>query len=127
MEDTVVSCCTVWFAKPLEMDNFTLTQETDDVVYIGIVREAENIVIGDAGFLLCRQIFRQIGNDVAGDLHGGGGPGIAGGKLGKHASGVIHKVGIKAGGSDLLLAEVPGQLVDQGAYHFQMPQFLSTY
>lgn len=59
-----------------------------------------------------RQILSQIGNDISGDLHGGGGPGVAGGKLGVHPRGVVHKVGVKPGGPDLILTEVAGELMD---------------
>ena len=71
------------------------------------------------------QIFRQVGDDIARDLHSRGGPGIAGGKLGKDACGVIHEVGVKACGFDLAVAQIAGELVDEGAHHFQMAQFLS--
>lgn len=74
-----------------------------------------------------RQILRQIGNDVAGDLHGGGGPGISRGKLGIYSSGVIHKIGVEPRGFNLFLTQVTGKLVNQGSYHLQVPQFLSTY
>ena len=40
-------------AKALEMDDFALTQEADDVVDIRIVGEAENVVVGESGLLLC--------------------------------------------------------------------------
>ena len=75
---------------------------------------------------ICRQILCQIGNSIACNLHGRGGPGGAGGKLRIYTSGVVHKVGIKSGGFDLLLAEVPGQLVDNGSNHFQMSELLSS-
>lgn len=93
----------VCFAKTLEMDDFTLPQETDHVAHVGVVGQAEDVVVSEAGFLLGRHVLGQIGDDVSGDLHGGRGPGIAGRELGIDAGGMIHKVGIKAGGSDLLL------------------------
>ena len=74
-----------------------------------------------------RQILRQVGDDIARDLHGRGGPGIAGGKLWIDACGVIHEVGVKACGFDLAVAQVAGELVDKGAHHFQVAQFLSSY
>ena len=39
-------------AETLEMDNFALAQETDDVVDIRVIGEAENVVIGESGLLL---------------------------------------------------------------------------
>ena len=55
------------------------------------------------------QILGQVGDRIAGDLHSSGGPGGAGGK---------------ACGFDLLLAEVSGQLMDNGPNHFQVPKLL---
>ena len=73
---------------------------------------------------ICCQVLGKVCDGVAGDLHGGGGPGVAGGKLGEYAGGVVHEIGIKAGGLDLLLRQIPGQLMNNGAHHFQMSQFL---
>ena len=73
---------------------------------------------------ICGKILGKVCDGVAGDLHGGGGPGVAGGKLGEYAGGVVHEIGIKAGGLDLLLGQVSSQLVNQCADHLQMPQFL---
>lgn len=39
--------------KALEMDDFPLTQEFDHIVHIRVVAEAQDVVIGDPGFLLC--------------------------------------------------------------------------
>ena len=41
------------FAEALEVDDFPGTQEFNDVVDIRIVGEPQNIVVGDAGLLLC--------------------------------------------------------------------------
>lgn len=117
----------VCFAEPLEVDDFPLPQKADHIIHIRIVGQTENVVVGEAGFLLRRQILGQICDDVPGDLHSGGRPGIAGGKLRVYAGGVIHKIRVKAGGLDLAVAEVPGELVHQGADHLQMAQLLSTY
>ena len=43
----------VCFAEPLEVYDLPGTEEADDVVYVGIVAEAEDIVVGNAGLLLC--------------------------------------------------------------------------
>ena len=39
-------------AKPLEVDYLPFPKELDDIVYIRIVRQPQDIVIGDPGFLL---------------------------------------------------------------------------
>lgn len=113
------------FTEPLEVDDLPLPEEPDGVVHIRVIAEPENVVISHPGFLLCGQIFRQVGHRVAGDGDSGGVPGTAGGGGGIDTGGVIHEIGRKAGFPNLTVAEFPGQLVDDGADHFQMPQFLS--
>ena len=39
-------------AEPLEVDDFPLPQEADHVVDIRVVGQAEDVVVGEAGFLL---------------------------------------------------------------------------
>lgn len=73
------------------------------------------------------QILREVGDGVAGDGHGRGAPGRAGGGLRVDAGGVVDKIIRKACRLDLLLRERPRQLVHDRADHLQMPQFLSTY
>lgn len=114
----------VCFAESLEVDDLSGAKESDDIAYIRVIAQAQNVVIGDTGFLLRGQILGQVGDRIAGDLHSSGGPGGAGGKLGKDAGGVVHKVAVKACGFDLLLAEVSGQLMDNGPNHFQVPKLL---
>lgn len=73
------------------------------------------------------QVLCQVSDQVALDGHAGGVPGEAGGGGGIHPSGVVHEVGIEAAGLDLVLVQVPGQLMDNGTDHLQMSQFLRTY
>ena len=76
---------------------------------------------------ICCQVLCQIGDGIAADLDAGCGPGRTGGCGGVDAGGVVDKIGVEAGGFDLILRQVPGQLVDDGADHLQVPQFLCTY
>lgn len=46
------------FAEALEVDDFPLPQEADDVVYVWVIGQAENIVIGKAGLLLWCDLVR---------------------------------------------------------------------
>ena len=109
------------FAKPLEMYDLPLTQETDGVLYLGgIFTEPEDVVVGDAGFLLCGQILRQICDWVAGGLEGGGREGDSRRSLRPQAGGVIHIVDVKARGLQFFHGHVSGELVDDGADHFKM-------
>lgn len=64
-----------------------------------------------------RQVLSEIGDDIPSNLHGGGGPGIAGGELRIDTGGMVHEIGVESGGPDLIFSEVAGELVDQGAYH----------
>ncbi len=50
--------CTLPIAKPLEMDDFSLPQEADDVVHVRVIGQAQNVVVGDAGFLLWCDLVR---------------------------------------------------------------------
>ena len=113
-------------AEALEVDDLPRPQEADGVGDIRVVGEAEAGVGGDPGLLLGGPVLREVGDGVAGDLHGGGGPGVAGGELGEDPGGVVHEVGLKAGVLDLLLRQVPGQLVDDGPHHLQVPQLLGA-
>ena len=108
------------------MDDLPGPEELDDVVDVRIVGEAQDVVVGDTGLLLGGQILRQVGDQVALHRHAGGAVREAGGGGGVHAGGPVHKIRVKARGPDLLLGEVPGQLVDDGADHLQMAQLLSA-
>lgn len=78
------------------------------------------------GRTICCKVFCQIGDRIAGNLHGCGAPRRAGSKLRVDASGVVHKVGVKSGGPDLIFVEVAGQLVDDGPYHFQVSELFGS-
>lgn len=44
--------------EALEVDNFPLPQEADHIVHVRVVGQAENVVVGKAGFLLCGDLAR---------------------------------------------------------------------
>ncbi len=115
------------FAEPLEVDYLPLAQELDNVVYVRVIAEAQDVIVGDAGFLLCRQILRQISDQVALTGHTGGAVGESGGGGGVDPGGAVYEVGVKSGSLDLLIRQVPGQLMDDGADHFQMAKLLCPY
>ena len=73
----LVPSCTLCFTETLEVHDLTGTQELDDVADVRIVGDAQDVVVGHAGLLLCCEVLRQVGDGVAGDLHGAGRPGIA--------------------------------------------------
>ena len=121
-----IPSCTQCFTEALEMNDLPGSQEFDHIIDIGIVRQTQNVVIGNAGFLLSSQILREIGDDIALYGHGGRIPRKSGGGRGVNASGVVYEVCIKAGGFDVLFRKISGELVDDGADHLQMTQFLSA-
>ena len=120
----LVPSCTLCFAEALEVHDFARTQELDDIADVGIVRKAENVVVGHARLLLCCEVLCQVCDGVACDLHGAGRPGCTGGKLREDADRVVDKIGRKARLADLLLREITRKLVDDGTNHLEMPQLL---
>ena len=117
----------VCFAEALEMDDFPLSQKLDRVPHIGIVSEAQNVVVGHAGLLLRAEIFVKIGDGVPGNGERIGVKGSAGRRHRVNSRCVIHKIVVKPSRLDLLRRHVPGQLVDNGANHFQVTQLLGAY
>ncbi len=114
-------------AEALEVDDLPLSQEADDVVDIWVITETQDIVIGEAGFLLCCQVLCKVSDDVARGLDRAGAPGEARSCRGIDAGGVVYKIGGKGRGVPyLLVSEVPGQLMDDGGYHLHMAQLLSA-
>lgn len=70
----------VCFTEPLEVDDFPFPQELDGVPYVRVVRQAEDVVIGNAGLLLSRQILGQVADGVPLGLEGSGAEGEPGGR-----------------------------------------------
>ena len=53
------------FSEPMKMHDLAGPQELDDVVGIGVVAEPQKGIVRDAGFLLRRQVFRQVSDEVS--------------------------------------------------------------
>ena len=117
----------VRIAEALEMDNFSGPEKPDYIVYIGVIGEPENVVIGYAGFLFGGKVLCQVGNQIAFHLHGRGGPGETGSGGRINARGMVNKIGVESGCFDLFLTEIPGELVDKGPNHLQMAQFFRSH
>lgn len=109
-------------AEALEMHDFSGAEKLDYIVNIRIIREPEYIVICYAGFLLSSEILRQIGYCIALHRHTCGAPGKTGSSGGVNSCGPVNKIGIKARGFDLLIAEIPRKLMDDSPDHFKVPQ-----
>ena len=108
------------------MDDLPLPQEADDVADVGVVAEAQDVVVGDPGLLLGGHILGEVADHIPLDADAGGVPGGAGGGGGIDPGGVVHKVGGEAPLLQLLLGEAPGELVDDGPDHLQVAQLLGA-
>lgn len=51
--ENLISISTICFTKALEVHNLPLTQEFNRFADIGFFNQAEDIVVGGAGFLFC--------------------------------------------------------------------------
>ena len=40
------------FAEPLEMDNLSLPQEANHIIYIRVIGQSEDVIVSEAGLLL---------------------------------------------------------------------------
>ena len=113
--------------KPLVVNDLPLPQELDGLADVGVIAEAEDVVVGHAGLLLGGQILVQVGDDVPLHPHVLHVEGHPRGGDGVDPRGVIHKVGGEGGVLDLLLGEIAGELVENGGDHFQMGKLLGAY
>ena len=108
------------------MHDLARPQELDDVVDVGIVGKAQDVIVGHARLLLGGEVLGEVGDGIARDLHRRRRPRIAGGELREHAGRVVDEIGIEAGLLDLIYREVPRELMDDGADHLKMSQLLGA-
>ena len=113
----------VRIAEALEVYDFPRAEEANHVIDIRVVRQPENVVVSRARFLLRREVFRQVGDEVAFDLHGSRAPWESRRRGRVYARRVVYEIRVKSGLFYLFFRQVPRQLVYDGAYHFQMAQF----
>ena len=105
------------------MNYLTFTKKLDRVTDIGIVSKPENVVIGQAGFLLSSKVFVYISNSVTGTLERIRRKWYTRGGYRVNACSVVNKIGVKATVFYLLEGEVTGQLIDNSADHFDVGKF----
>ena len=113
-------------AEALEVHDFAFAEEANDVFDVGVVDQAQDVVVGQAGLLFGRQILVQVGQGIAGRLQGGRRKGIAGRGLRIDAGRVVDIVGVKAAGLDFSRGEVAGELEDDGADHLGVAKLLGA-
>ena len=114
-------------AEALVMHNLALAQELDGVAHIGIIRKAQNVVIRYAGLLLGGEIFVDVCQRVAryGDARRT--ERRAGGRCRVNARRVVDEIHIKALLLNLLLRQIPRQLVHDCPHHLEMSKFFGAY
>ena len=113
--------------ESLVMHDLSFAEILDGIAHVGVVDQAQNVVVGDPRLLLSCKVFVQIGNEIPLDtdiFHIGGN---AGGRSGINTCGVIHKVLIHPCGTDLFRRKPLGQLIENGADHFQMRQLFRAH
>ena len=114
-------------AKALVMHNLALAQELDGVAHIGIIRKAQDVVIRYAGLLLGGEVFVDVCQRVAryGDARCT--ERRAGGRYRVNARRVVDEIRIKALLLNLLLRQIPRQLVHDCSHHLEMSEFFGAY
>ena len=60
-----VSSCTLRFTEALEVHDLARPQELDDVVDVGIVGKAQDVIVGHARLLLCGEVLGEVGDGIA--------------------------------------------------------------
>ena len=88
------------------MDYLTFTKKLDRVTDIGIVSKPENVVVGQAGFLLSSKVFVYISNSVTGTLEDFRRKWYTRGGYRINACSVVNKIGVKTTVFYLLEGEV---------------------
>ena len=119
-----IGCQLKSFAKTLKMNDFPFPQETDDVDHIRIVCHAQDIVVGHARLLFRTHVFGEVCEDISLYSKTCGVIWPSAGSLRVYASCVIHEIGVKACFFYLLNRHVSCQLMNDGANHLQVAEFL---
>lgn len=114
------------FTETLKVYQFTLAEEADGIGNFCILCQTQDVIIGSAGFLLCRHIFCQIRNRVTGTLEGSGAKWGAACRLRPETDGVIDIVVCESLLLQFFCRQISRKLVDNGTYHFHVVQFFGT-
>ena len=114
------------FTEALVVDDLPGSEELDGFTDIRILDQAQNVVVGGAGFLFRSHTFVQICDDVSFYLKFTGIEGHTACCLRPDTNGVIHIIIGKSAFLDLFHGEVTGQLVNDGGNHFQMSKLFGS-
>ncbi len=113
-------------AEALIVHDLPFAQEAQGREHVGVVNQADEVVVGGARLLLRGHILVQVRDGIALGLEVGGGKGRAAGGLGPDAQGVIDIVGVKALRLDVVHAKAARQLPDDRGDDLQMRQLLGA-
>lgn len=114
------------FTETLEMDNLSCPQEADGVRHIGIPDCSEDVIVGRPGLLFRSHVFCKICDDIALGLELAGIERNAPGGLRPERRGMVDIIGAEAGVLNFFHGQVFGELIDDGADHFEMSEFVGT-
>ena len=110
------------FAEALEVVDLALAEEFDGVADVGVIDEAQDIVIGHARLLFGGEVLVEIREHIAFDGEGRRIERHARRRDGVDACGMVDEIGIEARSLDLLGREVLRQLVEDRGDHFHVRQ-----
>ena len=105
------------------MDNLSCPQEADGVRHIGIPDCSEDVIVGRPGLLFRSHVFCKICDDIALGLELAGIERNAPGGLRPERRGMVDIIGAEAGVLNFFHGQVFGELIDDGADHFEMSEF----
>lgn len=110
------------------MNNFSGTQEFDGIRNLRYIADySENIVISRTGFLLCSKILEQISDRITFTLKFTCIKWYATCCLWPDSHCVIDIIRSESGFLNFLHGKVPGKLMYNSGYHFQMTEFFCSY
>ena len=113
--------------EALIMHDLALAKESDDVVDVGIIRKAKDIVVGGSRLLLGGEVLVEIGQNIAlyADVFHIKRNARCG--YGVRARGMIHEIRREGSAVYLLEREIFGQLMDYCRHHLKMRELLGAY
>ena len=112
--------------KPLVMHDLALAKVLDGVSDVGVIHQAQNVVVGGSRLLLCCQVLVEVGDDVSLDGDGAHGVREACGRCGVNSRGVVDEIRGEGAAFNFAFAEPLCQLIENGRHHLQMRQFLRS-
>ena len=105
------------------MNYFALAEEFYDVVYVGVIGEAEDVIVGDARLLLCREVLVEVGKRVSLRGYRHCRERLTRGGCGVNTCAVSDILFVESARGYLLGCEVACKLIDYASHHFRMAEF----